>query len=249
MTPMNAILELLARVGASNDAAVLVSEEELGLWPAAAVNAMKSQKLLVKGSPAASVVCPGCEQECTMPVHTLTHKTRGPASFIVCDKRDDINRVPVPISLLEQWQFSGLAIADLLAGLLSLRRPDSSDTTSGRWEIGVLKGKKGSSHLVLSADGQLTLSLAGHSIAMDDILELADGGFKLDRRALIRRVDAPVGGAGDKESATRRRVRLKKRVQVEKNKGTKAFLKSVAEEEGISVPRLKQILRPKTQAN
>jgi hypothetical protein len=28
-----------------------------------------------------------------MPVHTLTHQTRGPASFIVCDKRSDINRV------------------------------------------------------------------------------------------------------------------------------------------------------------
>jgi hypothetical protein len=54
MTPLDAILELLARMGASNGAAVLVSEEELSHWPVAAIGAMKSQKLLVKARPAAS---------------------------------------------------------------------------------------------------------------------------------------------------------------------------------------------------
>lgn len=240
---MNAILELLARVGASNDAAVLVSEEELGLWPAAAVNAMKSQKLLVKGSPAASVVCPGCEQECTMPVHTLTHKTRGPASFIVCDKRDDINRVAVPSEWLRQWCASAASIADLITGLLGLRRPGSGDTSAGRWEIGMFKGRKRSSHIVLLADGRLTLNLAGHSIALADVLTLESNSFKLDKQTLIHLVDKPVAGAGDVESAEQRRARLKKRVQAEKNKGNKTFLKTVAEDEGISVSRLKQLTR------
>jgi hypothetical protein len=58
----------------------------------AAVAAMKSQKLLAKARPAVSVVCPGCEQECVMPVHTLPAGPRGPASFIFCDKRSDIQR-------------------------------------------------------------------------------------------------------------------------------------------------------------
>src|ERR1035437_4241965 len=70
MTPETAMIELLARVGAGNDTAVLVSDEELSHWPAAAVKAMKSQKLLVKARPAAGVVFPGCERECIMPVHT-----------------------------------------------------------------------------------------------------------------------------------------------------------------------------------
>src|SRR5271169_6343007 len=105
----------------------LVSDEELSHWPAAAVKAMKSEKLLVKARPATSVVCPGCEQECVMPVHTSPTETQNAAPFIVCDKRSDINRVAVPISRLEQWQASGLAIADLLAALLGLRRPDPSD--------------------------------------------------------------------------------------------------------------------------
>ena len=62
MTPQDALTELLARLGANNGAAVLVSEKELSGWPAAAIQAMKSQKLLVKAEPASSAVCPGCER-------------------------------------------------------------------------------------------------------------------------------------------------------------------------------------------
>jgi len=67
-------------------------------------------------------------------------------------------------------------------------------------------------------------------------------GFKLDRRTFVRLVDSPIAGSGDKESATQRRARVKKRVQAEKNRGNKAFLKTVAEDEKISVTRLKQLL-------
>jgi len=242
MTPQDALCELLARLGASKGTAVLISEEELSRWPAAAIRAMKSQNLLVKGRPAANVVCPGCEQECVMPVHMLTHETRDPAAFIVCDKRSDINRVPVPIRRLEQWRVSAISITELITGLLGLRRPDPSNTAIGRLEVGLLKGGKGSSHMVLLADGRLTLTLAGHSIGLADVLTLEDSGFKLDKQTLIRLVDKPIGRAGDAESAAQRRERIKKRVQAEKQKGNRAFLKTVAETEGISVPRLKQLL-------
>jgi len=247
MTSQDALHELLARLGANKGASVLVSEKELNDWPESAVRAMRAEKLLVRASPATSVVCPGCEQECVMLVHTLTHDLRRPASFIVCDKRDDINRVPVPTSLLEQWQCSGHAIADLLASLLGLRRPDSGNITAGRWEVGVLKGRRGSSHLLLLAQGTLTLALAGHSIALGDVLELGDNCVNLDRRALLRRVDRPIGSAGDTESAAQRRARLSQCVQAEKDKGTMGFLKAVAQQEGISVSRLKQLIGPKEE--
>ncbi len=242
MTPYAALRELLARAGASKSAAVLISEEELDNWPSAVVAAMKAKKLLVKTRPAVSAVCPGCEQECVMPVHTPLDGSRTPRPFIVCDKRSDINRVGVPIGRLEQWQASGTLIADLIVGLLGLPRPDSNDSSAGRWEIGVFKGAKYSSHLVLLADGRLTLNLAGHSIELAEVLTPESNGFKLDKGRLVRLVDRPVAGAGDPESAVERRARLKKRVQAEKAKGTKAFLKTVAEAEHISVSRLKQLL-------
>src|SRR5277367_329251 len=157
MTPETALMDLLARVGASKGATVLVSEEELGHWPMASVEAMKAKRLLVKARPAVSAVCPGCEQECVMEVHTLPSGPRNPRPFIVCDKRSDINRVAVPISRLEQWQASASSIANLIASLLGSRRPDADDVSPGRWEIGVFKGAKRSSHVVLMADGRLTL--------------------------------------------------------------------------------------------
>lgn len=178
-----------------------------------------------------------------MPVHTRTHETRGPASFIVCDKRDDINQVAVPAERLRQWRCNAHAIADLIAGLLGLRRPDSGDSAGVRCEVGMFKGRKHSSHIVLLAEGRFTLCVAGHSIALADILTLEGNSFKLDKQTLIRAVDKPVAGAGDKESATLRRERLKKRVQAEKAKGNMAFLKAVSEDEGISVSRLKQLLQ------
>src|ERR1035438_10391769 len=119
MTPLEALLELLERVGASQGAA-LVSEEELCRWPVDAVRALKTHKLLVKASPAASVVCPGCEQECTMLVHALPSETGAAAAFVICDKRDDINRVTVSAERLTQWRCGAEAVGRFVAQSLGL---------------------------------------------------------------------------------------------------------------------------------
>ena len=177
-----------------------------------------------------------------MQVETPVAEGGAGTSFVVCDKRDDINRVAVSAERLRQWRASAASIADLIAGLLGLRSPYAGAISSGRWEIGMLKGRKHSSHIVLIADGQLTLCFAGHTVALADVLTLHGGSFKLDKQTLIRFIDRPVAGAGDQESATQRRERLKKRVRAEKANGNKAFLKQVSEEESISVSRLKQLL-------
>lgn len=56
MTPHDVLIELLARLGASDGAAVLVSEHELSQWPGAAVSTMKAQRLLTKARSASSAV-------------------------------------------------------------------------------------------------------------------------------------------------------------------------------------------------
>ena len=135
MTPAEALIELLERVGAQIGATVIVSEHEASAWPGPVVEAMKLQGLLTKARPATSAVCPGCDRECVMPVNVLDDEVRGPDAFVVCDKRNDINRVPVPISRLEQWQASGDSIANLLARLLGLHRPGGEISRNGptRW--------------------------------------------------------------------------------------------------------------------
>jgi hypothetical protein len=250
MTAQEALAELLARVGTRNGAAVFIGAQELSEWPQAVVTAMKAQRLLVRARPAASVVCPGCERECVMPVHVPPAQGKSSRAFIVCDKRSDINRVNVPIEHLEQWQASGATIADWLAGVLGLRHHRRANGDAGRWEVGMFKGARHASHLVLLADGELRLTLAGHSIALADALDAKCDRIAIDRRMLNRCVDHPVAGAGDAESAEERRDRLRARVREEKAKGTRAYLKAVAEEEGISSSRLKQLVaKPATAAS
>lgn len=243
MTSEAAFIELLDRITALQGAPARFSVDELSQWPTEALEAIKAQKLISKARPASSVTCPGCEEECFMPVHA-THVSSGqPALFIVCDKRDDISRVPVPLASIEQWQASGDSIAELLAGLLDLQRTRMGDSSGGRWEIGVFRGEKHASHLVLLDGEKLTLTLAGHSIALTEVLSLVDNSFKVDKQRLICLVDQPIAGAGDIESAEQRRERIKMRINELKAQGVKAFLKTVAKEEGISTTRIKQLIQ------
>lgn len=243
MRPEGALIELLARVGAQNGGPIVISEHELRGWPAGPVTAMKKAGLLEKTRPASSALCPGCERYCVMPVHVLMNPGRDPQAFILCDKRTDINRVAVPVDGLEQWQASGDSIANVLADLLDLQRPSIGNSSKGRREIGVLRGAKHSCHLVLCAGEKLSLTLAGHSIPLTEVLALIDNDLKVDKSRLIRLVDHPVAGAGDIESAEQRRDRIKKRINELKSKGVKAFLKTVAEEEGLSTSRIKQLIQ------
>lgn len=244
MNAGDALAALLHRVAAGGGEPVHFPERELAEWPAAAVAQIKAAGLLVKGAPADVVTCPGCEEDCAMPVETATTASGKLRAFVVCDQRDDVARVEIPRDILEQWTCSPERVADALARLLDTRH-GGDGAAGGRWNVGVLKGAKHSAHVVLGIEGALRLAVAGHSLPVADVLELGDQGLTLDRRALTRRVDNPVGAAGDEESADRRRERLLARVREEKAKGTRGFLKKVAAEEGITDGRLKQIIYAK----
>jgi len=189
MRPQAVIAELLDRIAASKGAPVLIGADEMASWPAEAVTELRSQGVITKARPAVSAVCPGCERQCVMPVHTLTGAGNAAGAFIVCDKRSDINRVSVPLDWLEQWQVSCESIADSLARLLRLHRPSADTVSEGRWEVGLFKGTKHAGELVLVADGKLTLSIAGHLIPLASVLTLDEGGLKAEKNVLIRELD------------------------------------------------------------
>ena len=190
MTPRAALIELLARVGAGQGAAVLVNEEELSQWPAAAVNAMKSQRLIAKARPAVSAICPGCERDCVMPVHTPPAGTGKPASFIVCDKRSDINRVAVPASRLVQWQCSAVAVCGFVAASLSLRRSEKAAVSAGLWHIGMVTGSKRSQMLCLQAEGFLNVVAGSGAVPLADFVGFDQGVYSIDGARLCHLVDA-----------------------------------------------------------
>jgi len=192
MTPEAALIELLERVGAGRGKAVLISEHELGQWASAAVSAMKTLGLLTKASPASSAVCPGCERECVMSVHTLPSKSRSDlVSFIVCDKRTDINRVTVPVARLEQWRCTVDAVCGFIAASLRLRRSDKHRPASaGILEIGMANGNKRNQMLCLQIDGELMLLAGGNKAPLIEFLAFGKDTYSVDGAMVGRLVDA-----------------------------------------------------------
>jgi hypothetical protein len=189
MTPQAALTELLARVGAGSGA-VLVSAEELGQWPLAAVAAMKSQALLRRARPAASVVCPGCERECVMPVHTLPGGPRGAVSFVVCDKRTDIDRVPLSAERLAQWRCDTEAVCGFIATSLELRRSDQHAADAGLHNIGVASGDKLWQLLGLKVDDGLVLVAGNSAVPLAELVVYQDGAYSLDVVGVRQLVDS-----------------------------------------------------------
>lgn len=190
MTPEGSLIALLARVGARHGAAVFISGEELRQWPATAVGAMKAQTLLVPARPAVSVVCPGCEEDCVMPVQTIPRANGPAASFIVCDKRSDINRVSVSAARLSQWRCDAEAVCTFIAASLGLRRSDQAPTDSGVVPIGMATGKTRSQLLCLRADGELTLVAGDQAMPLADLVRFDDGRYSVDPSTIGRLADA-----------------------------------------------------------
>ena len=189
MSPEEALNELLGRLEANQGKAVLVNEEELGRWAPEAVHAMKSQRLLAKGRPAASAICPGCENECSMPVHTMTAAERGATSFIVCDKSDDTSRVQVSAGRLIQWRCSIELVCGFIAASLGLRHSDRQKVNADLLEIGIAKGKKRSQMLCMQADGELTLIVGRSKVPLAELIEFRDGQYLFDGTLIRRMVD------------------------------------------------------------
>jgi hypothetical protein len=186
MTPEAALIELLARVGARNGATVLVSDEELSQWPATAVAAMKLQQLLTKARPATSAICPGCERACVMPVHALPRA----ASFIVCDKRSDINRVPVAAERLKQWRCDADAVCGFIAASLGLRRVDRRPADASLLNIGTASGRKRIQMLCLKADSALALVVGTGEVPLAELVGFRNGEYSVEAAMIREFVDS-----------------------------------------------------------
>jgi hypothetical protein len=191
MTPKDALIELLRRVAASHRAMALINDDEISQWPDAAVAAMKTQRLLSKARPAASAICPGCERDCVMPVRIIPTEGNRPArAFIVCDKRNDINRVTIPLTRLTQWQCSAEALCAFIAASLALRRSDKQTASAGLWEVGMATGYTRSQMLRLQASGVLLLVAGGNSLPLVEFAEYQDGAYSLNEVMIRQLVDA-----------------------------------------------------------
>lgn len=190
MTPVIILGELLDRLGAIGGGKLLLTSHDLAFWPNAAAIAMKKQRLLTKVRPATSVICAGCEEQCCVPVHTVNEANGEPASFVVCDERDDTNRMPVSQDKLVQWQCSISAVCDFIAGSLGLRKGAWQVGSNGLWEIGVATGDKRCQMLCVQAADGLFLVAAKTRMPLSDLLVFDNSRYCLNTLMVRRMVDS-----------------------------------------------------------
>lgn len=167
------------------------------------------------------------------------------AAFVVCDRRDDIGCVPLTPAHLERWRVDAQTLGDALAGLLAAGACHAVPGEARAYRLGVVAGAADKAPVLLRFDeqGGMRLDVAGHAVDMASVLAMRAGKLVLDIRHLARCADAPATGAAlAAETPAQRTARLQARKAALLQRGVKAFLPVLAEEEGVSVSMIKRIL-------
>lgn len=181
--------ELLNRLGAVGDGSrVIISRDELRNWPASEVRLLQQAHLLVRTKPATAAICPGCEEQCAMPVHTQPTPQGKLKSFIFCDKRDDTTRIPIPTEYLEQGKCSIPQVLTFVASTLALQSDSFKKLDTGLWQIGMAFGNMRSQMLCLKGEG-LQLVAGSKSIPLAELIVVGNSEISLDMDKLKKVID------------------------------------------------------------
>ena len=127
-----------------------------------------------------------------MPVHTITSDATGKQMFfVVCEDRDDTNRVTIAPNTLEQWKCSIGAVCDMVADSLGLRSSDWRADDKGFWKIGIVSGEKRCqmAGVLVGADG-LYLQAASSKVPLRDLLVFENGQYTVSAKMVRQMVDS-----------------------------------------------------------
>ena len=110
---------------------------------------------------------------------------------MVCDKRSDTNRVPVPSARLALWRCDAKAVCGFVAASLGLQQTSVQPPDEGSLLIGVVRGKKRTQMLCLRVvQGHLRLVAGADGLPLTDVIVFENSCFTLDQVAIRHMVDA-----------------------------------------------------------
>lgn len=144
-----------------------------------------------------------------MRVHTVTQPNLTAAtSFVVCDKRSDINRVTIAAARLALWRCDAKAICGFVSASLSLAQSSVQLSQEGLLPIGMIRGNKRTQMLCLRVIGYLALVVGADSVPLVDLVSYDNGSFTLDQSLIYQMVDvATTADPRHTPSTTRRDAR------------------------------------------
>jgi hypothetical protein len=169
-----------------------IAWEQVREWPERAVQIFQDAGWIKPTAPAKTVVCPGCEESCFMPVHVSPAMQGQPVrAYVACDRRDDMGRIPIPSEIFQQWQVTENQVAQWLVHQLGLRGKPKKDKTAQTMQIGDVQGKKQSGKVELVNTGSVSLRASGHFLPLIEAVYFQGNKLQVDKKALIKIVDRP----------------------------------------------------------
>ena len=108
----------------------------------------------------------------------------------MCDKRSDINRVPVSAARLTQWRCDAEAVRGFIAMSLGLRLSDQHHADPGLLNIGIASGDKRSQMLCLRTEGDLILVAGNNEVPLPELVGFHDGKYSVDDAMIRQLVDS-----------------------------------------------------------
>lgn len=137
------LADLAERLAASGEDRILVRPDDLATVGSDGEKVFRGLGLLAPCEPTGTTICDGCDRGCTMEVRFAAANAGAPSrAFVVCDKRDDIGRVPVAAERLRQWQVSLERIAELVARLLGTSREPKPGVCALAWDLGAISNAR-----------------------------------------------------------------------------------------------------------
>jgi len=192
MTLGDVVRELLQCLGTDGDSTI--PWEQVRRWPKGAIDAFQDAGWLKAADLAETVECPGCEENCPMPVEVfpaddgLTIR-----AFVACEDRN-FGRVKIPPARLQQWRLTQGQLARWIADTLALRFSDKRLDGGNLLELGLVSGEKRAQMLCLHTAGELALVAGSKSIPLVDAIPLIDGALSLDAELIRQLVDSATTG-------------------------------------------------------
>jgi hypothetical protein len=207
MTLEDVVRELVQCLGSDGD--TTLTWEQVRAWPKGAVDVVQEAGWIKPTCLGEMVECPGCEENCFMPVHVFPAQNGQPMrAFVACDKRNDIGKVKIPLARLQQWRLTQGHLVQWIANVLSLRFSGKRLDGGNLLELGMVAGNKRTQMLCLRPDADLALVAGSSSIPLAEAIRFSDGRYTLDADMIRHLVDASTTrDARYSPSTARREVR------------------------------------------
>ena len=192
MTLGDAVRELLQCLGTDGNSTI--PWEQVHRWPKSTINTFQDAGWLVPSDLAETVECPGCEENCPMPVEMFPGDVgQAIRAFVACEDRN-FGRVKIPQARLQQWQLTQGQLARWIADTLSLQFSGKRLNEGKLLELGLFSGEKRTQMLCLHTVGELGLVAGSNRIPLVGAIQWIDGVLSLDVGLIQQLVDNTATG-------------------------------------------------------